>query len=30
MTNGKPRCHPEFGRFYGLAQRITNEAPKAR
>ena len=30
ITNGKPALYPEFGRFYGLAQRITNEAPKAR
>ena len=28
MTNGKPALYPELGRFYGLCQRITTEAPK--
>ena len=28
MTNGKPLLYPELWRFYGLAQRITSEAPK--
>lgn len=29
ITNGKPILYPELPRFYGLAQRITTEAPKA-
>ena len=28
MTNGKPTLYPEVGRFLGLMQRITTEAPK--
>jgi CubicO group peptidase (beta-lactamase class C family) len=28
ITNGKPVLYPELGRFYGLMQRITSEAPK--
>lgn len=28
VTNGKPVLFPELGRFYGLMQRITSEAPK--
>jgi CubicO group peptidase (beta-lactamase class C family) len=28
ITSGKPVLYPELPRFYGLAQRITGEAPK--
>ena len=28
ITNGKPALYPEVGRFLGLMQRITSEAPK--
>jgi CubicO group peptidase (beta-lactamase class C family) len=28
ITSGKPVLYPEIGRFYGLSQRITSEAPK--
>jgi CubicO group peptidase (beta-lactamase class C family) len=28
LTNGKPALYPEITRFYGLASRITSEAPK--
>jgi CubicO group peptidase (beta-lactamase class C family) len=28
ITSGKPVLYPELGRFYGLMQRITSEAPK--
>jgi len=28
ITNGKPVLYPELGRFLGLVQRITREAPK--
>jgi CubicO group peptidase (beta-lactamase class C family) len=28
MTNGKPVLYPDLPRFFGLAQRITSEAPK--
>jgi CubicO group peptidase (beta-lactamase class C family) len=28
LTNGKPVLYPELLRFYGLAQRVTSEAPK--
>jgi CubicO group peptidase (beta-lactamase class C family) len=29
VTSGKPTIYPEVGRFLGLSQRITSEAPKA-
>ena len=28
VTSGKPTIYPEVGRFFGLPQRIINEAPK--